>query len=96
MISRIMVLLLLGLAIAASGIAVALVANSQRIKHTEWSALHDEQKALQLDQQRLEIELSVWSQPVRIEEVARQQMGLRDSDRQHLVVLSSSKEQPVE
>lgn len=90
MLSRFMVLLLLVAAVASTGIAAAVVAHQHRDKHNTWSELQQVQKQLFLNQQRLQIELSVWSQPVRIEEVARQQLQLRDSVQQHLIVMPAA------
>lgn len=90
MLSRVMVLALLVLALAITGVCVSIVAHWHRGENGAWSELRAERKELLLNRQRLQIELSVWSQPVRIEEVAREQMGLTDSDQQNLVMLNRS------
>lgn len=85
--SRVVAIGLLLLAIAITGVMMALVAHWQRAENGEWSRLLEKRQVLQLNKQRLGIDLSIWSQPVRIEQFARQSLGLDDIKEQKLIVV---------
>jgi cell division protein FtsL len=80
-----MVLLLL--AVIASGIGVVYAKHSSRRLFVTKEALRQERDNLDIEWGRLQIEQSTWASPARIERVAREQLKMRMPEAKAIVVI---------
>lgn len=69
----VMVLLL---AVVATGIAVVWARHQDRIAFVRLSQLQDQRDALNVEFGRLELEQATWASPSRIEQIARGRLGM--------------------
>ena len=76
---KVIAILLVGvllLAVAATGIAVVWARHQDRTAFVELSTLQSERDQLNVEFGRLELEQATWASPSRIEAVARGQLGM--------------------
>ncbi|MCB1560949.1 MAG: cell division protein FtsL [Xanthomonadales bacterium] len=80
------VALLIG--VIASAIAVVVVRQEHRQQFVELTNLESERDALRIDYGRLQLEQATWAGSARIEQIARERLGLRDPRPEDIVVLT--------
>ncbi|HJR12374.1 MAG TPA: cell division protein FtsL [Rhodanobacteraceae bacterium] len=64
------------LAVIASGIAVVWARHQDRVEFVQLSKLQNQRDALNVEFGRLELEQATWASPSRIEQIARDQLGM--------------------
>lgn len=64
------------LAVMASAIAVVWARHQDRVSFVELTQLQNQRDALNVEFGRLELEQATWAAPGRIEEIARNQLGM--------------------
>jgi cell division protein FtsL len=80
--------LALGMAIVATGVGIVVARHDARQLFAELEALKREQDRLEVDWGRLRLEQSAYATHPRIEQVARDQLGLIAPDPQSIVVVA--------
>ena len=85
---QIIAALLLSAAIVASGIGIVLARHEARQLFAELEALNREQDRLEIDWGRLRLEQSTYATPPRIEQVARDDLGLALPAQQQIIVVA--------
>ena len=75
------------LAVAASGIGVVYSKYASRKLVVELQGLRAEQDVIDTEWSRLQLELGAWASHVRIEQVARERLGMRMSRADEIVVV---------
>ncbi|HPF73374.1 MAG: cell division protein FtsL [Rhodanobacteraceae bacterium] len=73
--------------VMASAIAVVVVRQEHRQRFVELTNLENERDALRIDYGRLQLEQATWADSARIEQIARERLGLRDPTPDDIVVL---------
>jgi len=71
---RVLILLLL---ILASALGVVYVKHINRMLFVEWQALKAERDTMDIEWGRLQLELSTWAAPSRVESIARTQLNMK-------------------
>ncbi|MEZ5465808.1 MAG: cell division protein FtsL [Lysobacteraceae bacterium] len=74
--------------VIASAIAVVVIRQEHRQQFVELTRLEDERDALRIDYGRLQLEQATWADSARIEQIARERLGLRDPKPEDIVVLT--------
>ena len=73
--------------VIASAIAVVVVRQEHRQRFVELTRLENERDALRIDYGRLQLEQATWADSARIEQIARERLGLRELVPDDIVVL---------
>ena len=85
---QIIAALLLSAAIVATGIGIVLARHEARQLFAELEALNREQDRLEIDWGRLRLEQSTYATHPRIEQVARDDLGLAVPEQQQIIVVA--------
>ena len=64
------------LAVIASGIAVVWARHQDRVAFVQLTTLQNQRDGLNVEFGRLELEQATWASPARIEQIARDQLGM--------------------
>lgn len=83
--------LLLGVAIVATGVGIVVARHDARQLFAELEALNREQDRLEVDWGRLRLEQSAYATHPRIEQIARDQLGLAAPDPRGIVVVAEQR-----
>ena len=73
--------------VMATAIAVVVVRQEHRQRFVELTNLENERDALRIDYGRLQLEQATWADSARIEQIARERLGLREPMPDDIVVL---------
>ncbi len=89
--SQIVAAALLGVAIIATGVGIVLAKHDARQLFAELEALNREHDRLEIDWGRLRLEQSAYATHPRIEQLARDNLGLAAPQQQSIVVVAEQR-----
>ncbi len=89
--SQIVAAALLGIAIIATGVGIVLAKHDARQLFAELEALNREHDRLEIDWGRLRLEQSAYATHPRIEQLARDNLGLAAPEQQSIVVVAEQR-----
>ena len=78
---------LLAVLVLASAVSVVYARHDARQLFIELQQLTAERDTLNLDWGRLQIEHSTWASPGRVEQIARERLGMREPDPARVVII---------
>jgi len=84
---RILTGVMLGVAILASGASLVLVRHAARLQFVALQAEQNTRAVLEEEWARLQLEQATWGANGRVEELARQQLGMRQPEAANVVLV---------